>query len=134
MGTAIGLGPLVCERGETFVGVAHEPAMNRPAVDPVAGGDVFDGGTVEHLSDRVVALLTIESSTSMTRSGSGEHKCRTASGLEWWNWWDTGAGTTVAQEPEPGSASGTEVPEPCATEVPDFHNSDVGFLLDLAPC
>jgi hypothetical protein len=27
------------------------------SVDPMAGGDVFDGGTVEHLSDGVVALL-----------------------------------------------------------------------------
>jgi hypothetical protein len=37
---------------------------------------------------------------------------QTASGLEWWNWWDTGAGATVAKEPEPGLVSGTEVPEP----------------------
>jgi len=37
---------------------------------------------------------------------------QTASGLGLWNWWDTGAGATVAQEPEPGSASGTQVPEP----------------------
>ena len=31
--------------------------MKGPSVDPVASRDVFDAGTVEHLSDGVVALL-----------------------------------------------------------------------------
>jgi hypothetical protein len=31
--------------------------MKGATIDPVAGGGVFDGGSVEHLSDGVVALL-----------------------------------------------------------------------------
>ena len=45
---------------------------------------------------------------------------QTASGLGWWNWWDTGAGATVAEEPKPGSATGTE--------VPNFHRNFRGLF------
>jgi hypothetical protein len=57
VGTAIESGALVGECGKTFVGVADEPAVKGPAVDPVAGRGVGDGGAVEHLFDGVVALL-----------------------------------------------------------------------------
>ena len=54
---AIGLGAAVGKGGEAFSGVAHEPAVQGPSVDPVASCGVGDGGAVEHLSDGVVALL-----------------------------------------------------------------------------
>jgi hypothetical protein len=57
VGAAIGPGALVGESSETIGGVADEPAVKGPSVDPVASRDVFDAGTVEHLPDGIVALL-----------------------------------------------------------------------------
>jgi hypothetical protein len=57
MGAAIGLGAAIGESRKTLAGVAHEPAVKGPSVDPVAGGDFGDGGAVEYLPDGVVALL-----------------------------------------------------------------------------
>jgi hypothetical protein len=54
---AIGLGALVGQSGETIAGVAHQPAVKGSSVDPVAGRGVFDGRSVQHLSDGVVSLL-----------------------------------------------------------------------------
>ncbi|HYN37167.1 MAG TPA: hypothetical protein VEV82_09365 [Actinomycetota bacterium] len=54
---AVGLGALIGESGQAVGGVAHQPAMKRPAIDPIADRCVFDAGSVQHLSDRVVALL-----------------------------------------------------------------------------
>jgi hypothetical protein len=53
----IGLGAPVGEGGEAVGRVAHEPAMEGAAVDPVADRGVFDRRSLEHLSDGVVALL-----------------------------------------------------------------------------
>jgi hypothetical protein len=57
MRTAIGLGALVGECSQALRGVAHQPAMKGPSIDPVADRGVLDGGPVEHLSHRVIALL-----------------------------------------------------------------------------
>jgi len=57
MGAAIGLGAAIGQRNESLAGVADQPAVEGTSVDPVAGGHVGDGGTVEHLSHGVVALL-----------------------------------------------------------------------------
>ena len=54
---AIRLGALVRQSGEAYGDVADEPAVKGAPIDAVAGGGVFDGGPVEHLSDGVVALL-----------------------------------------------------------------------------
>jgi hypothetical protein len=57
MGAAVGPGASVGERAKTVVGVAHQPAVKGPAVDAVADRRVDDRGPVEHVFDRVVALL-----------------------------------------------------------------------------
>jgi len=49
---------LIGEGAEATGGIAKQPAVHRPAVDPVAAGDVGDGGSrVECLSHGQVALL-----------------------------------------------------------------------------
>ena len=55
--TAIGLGAAIGQSRKALGGIAHESAVKGPAVDAVADGGVFDRRPVEHLSDRVVALL-----------------------------------------------------------------------------
>ncbi len=58
VGAAIGLGAAIGESGQSLTGIAHEPAVDGPAVDALAGGDIGDGDAgVEHLTDGVVALL-----------------------------------------------------------------------------
>jgi hypothetical protein len=42
---------------KTLVGVAHKPAIERPAIDAIRGRGVLDCRSVEHLSDGVIALL-----------------------------------------------------------------------------
>ncbi|HEX2100985.1 MAG TPA: hypothetical protein VHF69_09990 [Candidatus Synoicihabitans sp.] len=76
VGTAIGFGGLVGERTETVVGVAHKPAVQSPAIDAVADRSVFDGGSIEDLSDGVVALLNHRKIRQWhdVLLGSGEHK------------------------------------------------------------
>jgi hypothetical protein len=37
---AVGLGAAIGERHETLAGVAQQPAVEGPSVDPVAGGDI----------------------------------------------------------------------------------------------
>jgi hypothetical protein len=58
VGAAIRLGALVGQRPEALGRGAHQPAVEGPAIDPLAERDVFDlGPRVEHLSDREIALL-----------------------------------------------------------------------------
>jgi hypothetical protein len=75
MGAAIGLGALVGQSTETL-GVAQEPPVKSATVDAVADGGVFDRGSIEHLSDRVVALLNHRKIHQWhgVLLGSGEHK------------------------------------------------------------
>jgi hypothetical protein len=47
----------VGERAQALGGVADQPPVYGAAIDAVAGGNVGDPGTVEHLSHREVALL-----------------------------------------------------------------------------
>jgi hypothetical protein len=54
---AVGLGAVVGEGRQSLVRVAEEPAVNGPAIDPMAGCDIGDRGPFEHLPDGVVALL-----------------------------------------------------------------------------
>jgi hypothetical protein len=70
------LGALVGEGTETVGGVAHEPPVKCAAVDPVPGRGVFDRRSVEHLLDRVVALLNHRQTHQWhgVLLGSGEHK------------------------------------------------------------
>jgi hypothetical protein len=53
----IGFGALAGQSSEAIAGVAGEPAVKGPSVDPVADRGVLDGGSVEHLPHGVVALL-----------------------------------------------------------------------------
>lgn len=58
VGTAIGLGAAIGERPEAPGGVAGQPAVDGPAVDPVPVGDVGDRSSgVERLSHGQVTLL-----------------------------------------------------------------------------
>ncbi len=42
---AVGLGAAIDQRHEALAGMADQPAVEGPSVDPVAGGHVGDGGT-----------------------------------------------------------------------------------------
>ncbi len=72
----IGLRAVVGQRPETLGRVAHEPAVKRPAIDPVAGGGVFDSRPVQNLSYGVVALLNHRQIHQWQGAllGSTEHK------------------------------------------------------------
>ncbi len=48
---------MVKQGAKTLVGAVLQPAMKGPSVDPIAGGHVGDGSTVEPLSYGVAALL-----------------------------------------------------------------------------
>jgi hypothetical protein len=67
---------LVGERGEAVGGIADEPAVKGAAVDAVAGRGALDRGSIEHLSDRVVALLNHRKIHQWhgVLLGSAEHK------------------------------------------------------------
>src|SRR5680860_118869 len=53
------------------------------------------------------------------------------SGPDGWNWWDTGAGATVAQEPKPGRIVGQRCRSQSETELPDFHTLLSALLLQI---
>jgi hypothetical protein len=76
MRAAIGLGALVGECGKTLVGVSDKPAVKGPAVDPEAGGGVFDRRSVQDLPNGVVALLNHRQIHQWhgVLLGSAEHK------------------------------------------------------------
>jgi hypothetical protein len=57
VGTPIRPGAAVRERPEALGGVANQPSVDGAPVDPVAGGDVGDPGTVQGLPHREVTLL-----------------------------------------------------------------------------
>jgi hypothetical protein len=56
--TAVGLRALLGQSADPLVGIADQPTVQRPAVDPMAGGHIGDRRPgVEHLSDSEIALL-----------------------------------------------------------------------------
>jgi hypothetical protein len=81
--------------------------MHRAAVDAIAHGDVTDlRAVIEDLTRGEIALLNhrqlrkhrpvLPRSTARTKTPE----------RRMWNHWDTGAGATVAKEPEPGRETG----------------------------
>ena len=57
MGTPIGPGASVGQGAQTLGGVAHQPAVDRATVDPIADGHAGDPGALERLPHREVTLL-----------------------------------------------------------------------------
>ncbi len=72
----VGVGAAIGESGEAVVRVAHEPAVDGPSVDAVAGGDIGHRGALEHVSHGVVALLNHRKlhQHAHVLLGSAEHK------------------------------------------------------------